>query len=76
MCYSFFTHYILGINYTYFKMDFHSTHVFSVKKGDNSSAELRKKKTLGNQSCDGLQGGESCDATSYVQALSHINCLK
>jgi hypothetical protein len=58
-------------------MDFHSTHVFSVKKADNSANftadgiinHRTQEHTLGDQLCDGLQGQESCDATSHTQGL-------
>jgi hypothetical protein len=38
----------------------------------------RQEQTLGDQMCDGSQGSESCDATSYVWAppCSYISCLK
>jgi hypothetical protein len=38
----------------------------------------RQEQKLGDQLCDGLQGNESCDATSHVQALPHsyISCIK
>jgi hypothetical protein len=46
--------------------DFRNTQVLVVKKVDNSAL------------CDGLQGNESCDATSHARALSRscISCLK
>jgi hypothetical protein len=74
------------------KMDFHSTHVFSVKKADNSvnftgggiinhrmhhnSVETRTN--IGDQLCDGLQGNESCETTLHVRSLSSfcISCQK
>jgi hypothetical protein len=63
-------------------MDFLSTHVFSVKKqitaqilqlvGFSVARHIitlqRQEQTLGDQSCDGLQGNESCDATTHAQA--------
>jgi hypothetical protein len=61
------------------------THVFSVKRADNStnfaagmiingrthykSLTWRQEKTIGDLLCDGLQGNESCDTTSHAQAL-------
>jgi hypothetical protein len=60
-------------------MDFHSTHVFSVKKADYSTNFAagrivnrrsyhnwlcRDKNKLGDQLSDGLQGNESRDAAS------------
>jgi hypothetical protein len=67
-------------------MDFHSTHVFSIKKADNSTnfaagriqnrrtrdnSLQRQEQTLDNQLCDGLQGNKSCEATSHARALPH-----
>jgi hypothetical protein len=66
-------------------MDLHSSHVFRVKKVDNSadfaaggischrthhnSLCRDKDEHLSDQLCDGLQGNESCETTLHVQAL-------
>jgi hypothetical protein len=61
-------------------MDFHSTHVLSMKKAENSvnftvgriinhkthyKSLERQEQTLDDQLCDGLQGSESRDTNSH-----------
>jgi hypothetical protein len=49
---------------------------WSIKKHTKTQGK-RQEQTLRGQLCDGLQGSESCDATSHVHALcSYISCLK
>jgi hypothetical protein len=64
MSYSSFTHYILAINHSW-RRTHHKSH-------------RRHEQTIGDQLCDGLQGNESCDATSHAWALpcSYISCQK
>jgi hypothetical protein len=85
LSYSSFVHYTLAINWEYFTMDFCSTHIFSMKKADNSmnlaaggninrrthhnSLCREKEQTLDDQLYNGLQGNKSCDTTSHAKAL-------
>jgi hypothetical protein len=59
-------------------------HVTSAMTSRNNTRDARSvcsfidQQTLGDQLCDGLQGNESCDATSHALVLprSYISCLK